>query len=255
MLIVAPPSETKRPPRDGDPLDLGRLSFPELTPTRQLVLDALIETSAGPDAFARLMVGPSMANEVARNTYLTELPTRAATDVYAGPLYDGLDAASLSPIAAERADHDLVIVSALFGALRPSDRIPAYRMHVCARLVGLDRLEPLWRRELPQVLAEAAGSDGLVIDLRSPMVQAVGMPAGRRDRVVSLRVEQNAGHGQRIGDVIARRVRGEAARFLLESGAAPEDPREVATILAERWEVHLEGPTGPRRPWTMTLGV
>jgi hypothetical protein len=128
-------------------------------------------------------------------------------------------------------------------------------MHVCARLVGLDRLEPLCRRELPQVLAAAAGRDGLVIDLRSPKVQAVGMPAGKRDRVVSLRVEQNAGHGQRIRDVIARRVRGEAARFLLESGAAPEHPREVATILAERWEVLLEGPTGPRRPWTMTLGV
>jgi cytoplasmic iron level regulating protein YaaA (DUF328/UPF0246 family) len=255
MLIIAPPSETKRPPpADGQPLDLGALSFPALTPTRATILESLIETSAGPDAFRRLMVGPAMAGEVARNTWLTELPTLPATDVYAGPLHEGLDAATFSTAAADRAQTDLVIVSALWGALRPTDRIPSYRLHVCAHLVGLDRLEPMWRAVLPETLAEAAG-DGLVIDLRSPMFQAVGMPAVRADRVVTLRVDQNAGHGERIGDVIAKRVRGEAARLLLESGAAAEGPGEVATILGERWSVHLEAPAGPRRPWTMTLGV
>jgi cytoplasmic iron level regulating protein YaaA (DUF328/UPF0246 family) len=255
MLIIVPPSESKRPPAaSGRPVVIEELSFPSLLPTRRRIADALIETSAHLDAFERLYVRPTIAPEVARNTRLLELPAMPVLDVYTGPLHDGLDAARLSAAASERAGEYLVIVSALWGALRPVDRIPPYRLHVCSRLVGMDRLEPTWREVLPEVLAKAAGEAGVVVDLRSPVYQATGMPAGIGDRTVTLRVDQGpAGH--RIGDVIAKRVRGEAARHLLESSPDPESPDDLADILAARWPVRLASPDRRGGPWTMTLSI
>ena len=255
MLIIVPPSESKRRrAASGPPVALEKLSFPALLPTRRRIAQALVETSAHQDALERLQVGPMHAPEVARNIRLFELPAMPVLDVYTGPLHEGLDASRLSAVAAARADHSLVVASALWGALVPADRIPPYRLHVCARLIGIDRVKSIWREVLPDVLADAAGIDGVVVDLRSPSYQGAGMPAGLGDRTVTLRVEQGP-RGHRIGDVIAKRVRGEAAHHLLESGAEPADPHALADALVDRWPVRLDSPERPGKPWTMTLSI
>jgi cytoplasmic iron level regulating protein YaaA (DUF328/UPF0246 family) len=217
-------------------------------------LDALITTSSRPDAFRRLLVGPALADEVARNIGLLEQPARPALEVYTGPLHDCLDAATLSPTGTEHAARGLIVASALWGALRPVDRIPSYRLHVCARLFGMDRLEPTWRTVLPDVLAAAAGPHGLILDLRSPSYQAIGMPSGLGDRTVTLRVRQE-GSARRIGDVVAKRVRGQAARHLLESGVDVDDAEALAGVLGECWLVRLDPPMRPGSPRVMTLSV
>lgn len=253
MLIILPPSETKRPPpRTGPPVDLEALSFPELTPMRIVVLEALIRTSSGPGAFERLAVRPTVAADVARNTRLLELPTRAASEVYSGPLHSGLSADTLSPAASERARRDVVIASALWGLLRLDDWIPPYRLKLWARLVGMDRLDAEWRTVLPAVLDGAAGEHGLILDLRSPEYQQIGRPARADDRLVMLRVEQR-GFGRRIGDVVAKRIRGQAARHLLETAVDPGEPDELAAILGERWPVQMKPSERHRGSSTLTI--
>lgn len=255
MLIIVPPSETKAaPPSAGPVLDLGSLSFPELTPLREEILDALVETSQRPDAFERLHVRPTRAADVARNTRLREIPTRPVLDVYTGPLHVGLGFGSLSPPAARRATQTLLVTSALFGALRPADRIPPYRLLSWASLSGVGRPDHAWRTVLPAVLAEAAGPAGVVVDLRSPESQHMGAPADLAARTVELRVDQR-GIGRRIGDVVAKRVRGEAARYLLGMETEPSDPDGLADALGEHWPVRLEPPDGRVSRWTLTLSV
>jgi cytoplasmic iron level regulating protein YaaA (DUF328/UPF0246 family) len=253
VLIIVPPSESKRPPpATGRPVDLTALSFPELTEMRTRILEALAATSSRPDAFQRLLVRPSKVAEVSRNTRLRDLPVRPAGEVYSGALHEGLNVSSLSSGARRRAERDVVVASSLWGIIRLSDRIPSYRLHVCARLVGMDRLEPAWRTVLPEVLAAAAGAAGPILDLRSRPYQAIGTPRGLDERLVTLRVEQR-GSGGRMGDVIAKRMRGQAVRHLLESGEEPADPNELAAVLGDHWPILLAAPTRPRQSWTLTL--
>jgi hypothetical protein len=252
VLIIVPSSETKRDaPARGKPVSLETLSFPELNAVRARLLDALIATSALPDARRRLLAGDSLADEVDRNTQLRGLPTRPVLEVYTGTLHGGLDAATLSTSAVRRARTRLVIASGLFGLLRPSDRIPPYRMNICSRLVGVDGIEAAWRTVLPAALEEAAGLRGPIFDLRSASYQAAGIPSSLSHRWVTMRADGS--DGGRVGNVFIKRARGEAARHLLESGKDPSSPEKLAAVLRERWDVRLDPPPRVGKPWTLAL--
>ena len=256
MLIVLPPSETKRPPPDeGSPVDLGTLSFPSLTPMRRRILRALSRRAPHPTAFRRLQVGPSLAHEVVRNTWLTEQPTRPAFEVYTGPLYEALDGADLSPAARARAERQARGDLAALGR-GPTDRpYHGVRLDVCSRLLGMDRLEPTWRTVLPAALCDAAASRGPIVDLRWPSYQgggdarrtgsADGHRAGRSRR-------RRSG---RVPDDPAKRTRGALARHLLEADADPRGPEDLAPILGDRWSVELTPPSASGERWTLTVAI
>ena len=99
-LILLPPSEGKWAPARGKPIDLASLSFPGLTQLRDGLLD----------------------------DELRQAPTTTAARLYTGVLYAALDIATL-PRGAAR---NIVIISAQFGALRPGDRVPAYKRELDA---------------------------------------------------------------------------------------------------------------------------
>jgi hypothetical protein len=117
----------------------------------------------------------------------------------------------------------------------------------------MDRLEPAWRAVLPGVLESAAGMRGPVLDLRSRAYQAAGRPSDLDEQTVALRIRPSAGGSPHIGDVIAKRVRGEAAQHLLASPAEPGDPLDIADVLATRWNIDVEPPNGRSRCWTVSL--
>lgn len=163
--MLLPPSETKSDGGAGGPLDLDALSFPELTPLRRKLSDALVTLAEDmPASLRALELSERQHHEVHRNAELLTSPTAPALSRYTGVLYDALDAKTLSRAEKARADRRLAVASALFGVVRAGDPIPAYRLSGGSSLPGVGTLSSLWRPELEPVLAEA---DELVVDMRS----------------------------------------------------------------------------------------
>ena len=172
MLVILPPSETKRDGGvDGSALELDALGFLELQPQRQHAISALRQLSRSVAAStAALGLGPTQRFEIDRNRSLLTSSTLPAIERYTGVVYDALDAETLSDDARRFAAECLVIGSALFGLLRASDPIPAYRLSYDSRLGSL-RLARLWSAA---VAAQLDQHDGLVLDLRSEAYAALG---------------------------------------------------------------------------------
>ncbi len=243
MLILLPPSESKTGRSRGRAVDHERLSFPELAPTRQRVADALAQVSARPDAAAALGVSANLTEEIARNLALHTAPSLAASRVYSGVLYDALSYATLDTAARRRANRWLVVVSALYGAVRPTDAIAPYRLSMGVNLPSVGPLASAWKPELDRVLPEAAGR-GLVVDCRSSTYAAAWTPSGDvATRWVQVMVP-GATH-------MAKHTRGLVARALCEVGKDPRRPTALPDLLADRFEVQLTQPARAGRPWVL----
>jgi cytoplasmic iron level regulating protein YaaA (DUF328/UPF0246 family) len=256
VLILLPPSESKcAPRRSGAPVRLEALAFPGLTAMRACVLDALIRAGSRDDAVTLLGVGASLAGEVARNARLRELPALAAHTVYRGVLYEALDWQTLPVGARRRAASRVVIASALWGALRPGDRIPPYRLSMDVDLPGVGPLARSWRQVLGPELSAAAGR-GLVVDCRSGLYAAAWAPTGPlAARTVGVRVLRERDGTRSVVSHLAKHTRGEVARELLLAGNDPRTPLELAEALAHRWVTQVHGPPRPGRPWVLDVVV
>lgn len=247
VLLLLPPSEGKTAPRRGRPLDLEALTFAgQLTPTRRAVLDALAAASVRPDALAVLGVPPTLGAEVARNPLLAVAPTAPAGAVYSGVLYDALDLGSLDPAARRRAHRWVLVSSAVFGALRLTDRIPAYRLSMKVSLPPVGPLAAVWRGPLAAAL-DVVAARGLLVDARSSTYAAAWVPRGAAaERWVWVEVP-GATH-------LAKHTRGLVARHLCLAGVNARTPRRLAEVVASAFSVELAPPARSGRPWVLSVG-
>ncbi|MGH3738563.1 MAG: YaaA family protein [Micromonosporaceae bacterium] len=219
MLVLLPPSETKADGGDGPPLDLDALSYPELTPTRRRLVDALVAVAEDvPASLKALGLTERQTAEVERNRMLPKAPTLPALLRYTGVLYDALDVGAMSRAERRRAEARLAVGSALFGVVRGADPVPAYRLSGGTVLPGLDPLRTLWR----PVLGPALADTGLLIDLRSAAYAQLGAP----EHAVTVRVVD--GERRIAVSHFNKAHKGRLARML---ATAPRVPSTVTGLL------------------------
>jgi len=237
MLILLPPSEGKAAPVKGASLDLDSLVFAaQLGAKRAALLDALERLAAAPrkSAAEKLGVSAGQADEVEVGATLRSSPAAPAAEVYTGVLYDRLGLPGL-PAAARRR---VLIASALWGVVRPGDRIPYYRFSAKARLPRIGAPAAFWRPALAEAMPDEDGD--LVVDMRSGAYAAAWKP--RHSTLLGVRAFTESGGKRKVVSHMAKAVRGDVSRALLRARKAPADPTGAAEVAAAAgFEVELNG--------------
>lgn len=228
MLILLPPSEGKAAPAAGDPVDLDALAYAEELRGRREGLLGALEALAGVPvkrAIEKLAISPGQAGEIEVDAKLRKAPAGPAAEVYTGVLYDRLGLPELPARARKR----VLIASALWGVVRPDDRIPYYRLSAKARLDGIGPIAAWWREALREALPDKQGS--LVVDMRSGAYAAAWKP--QRAALLAVRAFSEERGKRKPVSHMAKAVRGEVARALLRERKAPADAEGAAAIAEE----------------------
>jgi len=241
VLVLLPPSETKSAGGDGAPLDLDELSLPRLTETREILVNALVELAADPEESSRVLgIGANRTDEIERNAKLWVSPTRPALERYTGVLFDALDPGSFTKAQKEKAYLRLGMGSALFGAVRAGDPIPAYRLSGGNKLPRFGTLKSLWRPELTVALiGEAAG--GPIVELRSGAYRELGPVPGAITATV---LTEKPDGSRKVVSHFNKHHKGLLARALVLSRTEPADVDALARVASKAGlEVEVATPT------------
>ena len=211
MLILLPPSEKKKAATSQEKLELSSLVFAaELTGARS-------QTTTSHD-FSQ---------------------TSPAIEIYDGVLFQGLNWKTLTAAEQKRANTKVLIISAIFGLVRPLDKIFSYKEKIDNKL---------WREAIAQVSAKF--SNELVIDCRSSTYK--GVWTINPQNTVEVRVFKVNGAERNVITHMSKKYRGELTGHLLKQTNDPTTAAEVQRIAAQLFECELHAPVDGQ-PWALDL--
>jgi cytoplasmic iron level regulating protein YaaA (DUF328/UPF0246 family) len=210
----------------GKPVSLTSLSFgKELNPTRKKTLAAL-------------------------GLALVKAPSAKAIDVYSGVLYQALDYHNLNSAAQKRAQKSIIIISALFGALKLTDSIPTYKLDMAKSLPKLGSLNALWKPIVTKAL-ENIKTD-LIVDCRSSTYQGVWTPDLKK--TVAIRVFAEKSGKRTVVTHMSKKTRGDVAKFLVMQTKSPKTAQELQKLVAKEFKCELVKPEG-KKSWLLDVIV
>ena len=199
MLILLPPSEGKNEPSTGKVFTLGKLSF-------------------------HGQLGAIRSSLISKKLDLKK--SRPVHEIYSGVLYQALDWKSLPIAAQRRAEKSIVVISALSGALRMSDVIPAYKLKITTSL---------WKKAVTAALEELC--EELVVDCRSSTYSGVWVP--NPSHTVAVRVFQIKNGKRSVITHMSKKYRGALTRCLLLERVVPQTPVDLKRVASNHFTCEL----------------
>ena len=181
------------------------------------------------DPLAQLNVG----RFAAWSTRFTEANSKPAVLAFNGDVYEGLQAGTLSTEDHLWAQQHLLILSGLYGLLRPLDRLQPYRLEMGTRLaVGAARdLYAYWGDTLADHLNKLQRGEKapVIVNLASQEYFKAAKRKVLKARVVHCHFEEWHNGQWKVISFHAKRARGLMARFAIQQRAtAPEQLRAFA---------------------------
>lgn len=168
------------------------------------------------DALAALNVGRYAAWQPAA----TPDNSKPAVLAFDGDVYTGLDARTLKTADLAWAQQHLVLLSGLYGVLRPLDRLQPYRLEMGTALKtrrGAD-LYAFWGDRIAEHLNERLAGDAapVVVNLASNEYARAALRPALQARVVDCVFEDWKGDRYKVISFFAKRARGAFARWAVQ---------------------------------------
>jgi uncharacterized protein len=187
----------------------------EYTPAR---IASLMELS---DTLAQLNVG----RYAAWSTRFTAANSRPAGLAFDGDVYDGLQARTLDDADWGWAQRHVVILSGLYGMLKPLDKLQPYRLEMGTRLPtpgGAKDLYGYWGDTLAETLNEIQAGEKapIVVNLASQEYSRAALRPALRARVVECVFEEWHGGQWKVISFFAKKARGLMARHAIQQRAS-----------------------------------
>ncbi|MDR1556928.1 MAG: YaaA family protein [Tannerellaceae bacterium] len=165
----------------------------------------------------------SIQMALATYEYIQTFPMQAAIRkeavyAYSGNVYDKLNVEGLNEEALQFLQGHVCIFSALYGILRPLDRIKAYRLDMGTRLVP--DLYTYWKEKVTQTLIDMLEeNDYLLVNLASAeyfrMIDLKSLP--RQTRILTPVFQQEKNGKLTTNSLFAKQARGLMLRFIAEN--------------------------------------
>ncbi len=216
MLILLPPSETKRSGGVGISIDKAAIIWAALDPARDVLIKKLATLSKSKaKAVKALKLGKNPERDLEGLREILTAPTMPAIERYAGTLYDALGYQTLTAEGKERAKEKLFIQSALFGLLPATEQIPYYRFSASSQLPGVD-LKKHWAKAHVPVWPRMLGP---ILDMRSKSYAALNPIPDREHYTVEV-LDQESGKAL---NHFNKKAKGAFVRVALEHGLESVD--------------------------------
>lgn len=222
MILILPASKT--------------LDFTAPAPKAAASQPEFLEDAAHLVAELRALAPPALAKRMALSDKLagqvfiyfqdwqrpfTTRNAKPALHAYAGDLYDGLDAATLTGADLRFAQDHVRILSGLYGLLRPLDLMRPYRLEMGARIAA-GSLYAFWGGRLTEALnlqldrEKAAGREPVLLNLASEEYAKAIQPDQVRGRMITPVFQEGKAGRYKVVSFFAKRARGTMARFVIQ---------------------------------------
>jgi cytoplasmic iron level regulating protein YaaA (DUF328/UPF0246 family) len=145
--------------------------------------------------------------------------SKQALFAYKGDVYKNIDVESYSKDDIDFAQQTLLILSGLYGLVRPMDLIQPYRLEMGIALKNskADDLYGFWQDKIAAKLNELASNSELILNLASQEYSGAVVPKKLKAKLVTVHFKENkAGKLQTVG-LLAKRARGKMADFIIKN--------------------------------------
>jgi cytoplasmic iron level regulating protein YaaA (DUF328/UPF0246 family) len=197
---------------------------PQFVPDAKILIEQLKTYSpqdiAGLMSLSDKLSALNVARYASWSTRFTDKNSKQAALAFDGDVYDGLDANRLNLKQLQWAQDHVVILSGLYGVLRPLDRMQPYRLEMGTSLENPrgKNLYQFWGDQIARYLDTqlASDKDPVVVNLASQeYFKAVDRHA-LQARVVECVFEDYKNGQYKVISFLAKRARGLMARFAIE---------------------------------------